>query len=435
MMFRVEVEVCSTRAVSTARHPRNSTRLLFVVALTAAMLASATAHANTYFVATTGNDAESGSEAAPWRTLRYAVSRLTAGDHLYLRGGAYTGRENTIDSALGRVPSGAAWSNAVTISGYPGEAVTIQPPDGMAAISLTVNAPQYLIFQDFAIDMANQTKGAHQNGPDGVYVGDGANHNRFQRLEVKNNTVNGFQISNGAGNSPYNEILDCVIHDNGRYVSDDRPFNNGYGAYVFTSDNLFEGNDVYNNGGYGLHFFNSTGAMDTSRNVIRNNRIHDNGIGGGTNYGVVIAWGDGNLIYDNLIYRNNGGVLAYIGSTNTGIYNNTFYDNRDEGVLSQYSAGVVVENNLFFRNGIAILDLNGDTTTSNNQMTDPEFVNPDTGDFRLQPSSPAIDGGVPIWEVIGDFTGAARPGGGAYDVGAFEFGGLPDTSNPSDVTP
>jgi parallel beta-helix repeat protein len=427
------VEACTIGAPEKARNRKKCSRLLLPVAMTAALLVSATAHANTYFVAPTGSDAQSGAQATPWRTLRYAVSQLQAGDTLYLRGGTYTGATNTINSALGAVPSGTSWNNAVTIAGYPGETVTIHPPDGLAAVSLTTSAPHYLIFQDFIIDMSSQTMGPHAGGPDGVYVSSGAHHNRFQRLEVKNNTVNGFAFSNNGGNSPYNEVLNCLIHDNGRFVAADDPYNNGYGAYVFTSDNLFDGNDIYNNGGYGLHFFNNSGPKDVSRNVIRNNRIHDNGTRGGSNYAIAIAWGDGNLIYNNLIYRNNGGVLAYVGSTNTRIYNNTFYANRDEGVLPQYSASVTIKNNLFFRNGTAILDLNSDTVISNNLTTDPAFVNPGAADFRLRSGSAAIDGGSTLREVTRDFTGAARPSGGAYDIGAFEFGVAGVPRPPSNV--
>ena len=47
-----------------------------------------------------------GPRLAPWRTIRHAVSQLTAGDTLYLRGGVYSSPEDTIDSQTGTVPSG-----------------------------------------------------------------------------------------------------------------------------------------------------------------------------------------------------------------------------------------------------------------------------------------------------------------------------------------
>ena len=149
------------------------------------------------------------------------------------------------------MPSGTSWQNAITIAGYSSETATIQPPD-VAALRFgsRLGAPAYLIFQDLIIDMINATLPEGRGGPNGIYLSSGAHHNRFERLEVKNSQGNGIVFSNNNGNSPFNEVLNCSIHDNGRYPG----VNQGYGAYVFTSDNLFEGNDIYNNGGYGAAF-------------------------------------------------------------------------------------------------------------------------------------------------------------------------------------
>ena len=221
--------------------------------------------ARTVYVSNNGSDQNNGTIGAPWQTLRYAVAQLRAGDKLYVRGGTYTGPANTIDSQLGTVRSGTSWGSAITIAGYPSEKATIEPPAAQPAIRLTTAAPAYLIFQDLIIDMINATLPEDRGGPNAIYLSSGAHHNRFERLEVKNNQGNGIVFSNHNGNSPFNEVLNCSIHDNGRYPG----VNQGYGAYVFTSDNLFEGNDIYNNGGYGLHFYNNSGATDVARNIIR----------------------------------------------------------------------------------------------------------------------------------------------------------------------
>ena len=102
--------------------------------------------ASPFYVSTTGNDANAGTSAAPWRTLRYGVSRLTAGDTLYIRGGTYGGGSNydyrIADDTI-TIPSGTSFSNAVTIAGYPGEAVTIQTPaDGNDVIHLATTSHQ-----------------------------------------------------------------------------------------------------------------------------------------------------------------------------------------------------------------------------------------------------------------------------------------------------
>ena len=111
-----------------------------------------------------------------------------------------------------------------------------------------------------------------------------------------------------------------------------------------------------------LHFYNNSGAMDVARNVIRNNRIHDNGTHGGTNYGVVVAWGAGNLIHDNLIYGNRGGIQVYTNSSNAEVFNNTIYGNAPlEGIMIQYATGTIVRDNAVYDNTINISDLGSGT--------------------------------------------------------------------------
>jgi len=311
-----------------------------------------------FFVSPGGDDRSDGSEGSPWRTIRHAVAQLQPGSTLYVRGGLYTGSENTIDTQLGRVPSGTSWSMPITIAAYPSESVTIQPPNGLPGIRLTNSyysgPPSYLIFQNFQLDMSNQTISAHDNGPDGVYVGNGANHNRFQGLEVMNNSGNGFMFSATNGNSPFNEVINCAIHNNGRYPGENR----GYGLYVFSSDNLFEGNDIYDNNGYGMSVYNN-GGMPVSRNVIRNNRIHHNGGQGGPNYAIVVAWGDGNVISGNDIFANRGGILVYTNSTNTEVDGNNLHGNGPlEGILIQWASNTAVRYNNISGPGIVDLGTN-----------------------------------------------------------------------------
>jgi hypothetical protein len=62
---------------------------------------------------------------------------------------------------------------------------------------------------------------------------------------------------------------------------------------------------------------------------------------------------------------------------------------------------------------------------------DPKFVsyNPTgTGDYRLQSTSPAINKGTSSYAPTTDFLGAARPSGGAFDIGAYEMGATTSTS-------
>jgi parallel beta-helix repeat protein len=318
------------------------------------------------YVATSGSDRNAGTIAAPWQTLRYGVSQLQAGDTLYIRGGTYTGSENTIDSVVGTVRGGTSWSNAITIAGYSSEPVTIRPPQSGNGFGIRLSGPaaSYLIFQDVIIDMVEQG-GDWETAPVAIYLSGGANHNRFQRLEIRNNISFGLQFSQNNGNSPFNEVINCRIHDNGSAgVGDAR---NGHGMYIQTSDNLIEGNDVYNNRGYGIHAFSGSGPMNVARNTIRNNMIHGNGTHGGTAYGMVVAWGDGNLVSGNVIYSNPGGLLVYTNSSNANVSTNTIYGNSPlEGILIQYATNTVVKDNIVYGNGADIVDLGASTVLSNN---------------------------------------------------------------------
>jgi hypothetical protein len=69
------------------------------------------------FVAPTGDDANPGTEAKPWRTINAALKHLEPGDTLYLRGGIYF--ENVYCAIAGRPDA------FITIRSYPGELAVI----------------------------------------------------------------------------------------------------------------------------------------------------------------------------------------------------------------------------------------------------------------------------------------------------------------------
>ncbi|HVG53701.1 MAG TPA: right-handed parallel beta-helix repeat-containing protein [Vicinamibacterales bacterium] len=325
------------------------------------------------YVAPGGSDSNAGTADAPWLTISHAVAQLRAGDTLLMRGGVYAGTANVIDSERFPVPSGTSWNNAVTIAALPGEPVILRPDGGLQAIRLTTSAPHFLVFQDFVIDMVNQMTPSMQGGPSAIYVSSGAHHNRFQRLDVGNNAGNGIEFSDNNGNSPFNEVLQCSIHDNGRHPA----VNSGYGAYVFTSDNLFAGNTIYGNGGYGLHFFSEKGVSQVSRNMIRNNRIYGNGRHGGTNYGVVIASGDGNVARENAISGNRGGLLVYERSSNALVEDNTIVDNAPlEGILITGAVDTVLRGNRVSGNATDIVDMGSRTVWAGSAARPPRRREP-----------------------------------------------------------
>mgnify|MGYP001768002774 CR=1 FL=1 len=83
----------------------------------------------TYYIATTGTDgaARTGSISQPWRTIEYAVTRLTTGDLVYIRGGTY--------SEVWDIVGYNGGAGYFTFQAYPGETPIFNGP-GSAANSI-----------------------------------------------------------------------------------------------------------------------------------------------------------------------------------------------------------------------------------------------------------------------------------------------------------
>ena len=420
-----------------SRNPLMTPALLACVIAAGVLATPAIASAATYYVATNGNDSNSGTLDAPWRSLRRAVSRLSPADTLYIRGGVYSSSQDNVDSQAMSVPSGTSWSAPITISGYPGETVTLRPPDNNPGLRLTVGAPHYLIFQDFAIDMSQQsdpTIGGRIpfDTPEAINVANGAHHIRFQRLDIGYTMTHAIVFStNGVGDSypSYLELLDSRIHHCGAATGDSGHggpgINNGYGIYTKTDDNLLAGNQFDSNYGIAITAYGS-------RNTFRNNTIRGNGTRGGPAPGINIGSGayplnsSDNLIYNNVIYDNPGGIQIYTNAVRTGVFNNTVFRNAPfHGISAQYyGAGTIIRNNIIYANSTNYSDRGGAGAPQfdHNLTADPLFVNIGAYDFRLQANSPAIDGGLYVADVTSDASGQQRPQGRAFDIGAFERG-------------
>ena len=75
-----------------------------IITFWSVVLASFSLYAETYYVATTGNNSNPGTNAQPWLTISYGCSTIAAGDTLYIKDGIYTGSANRIYN----VPSGSS---------------------------------------------------------------------------------------------------------------------------------------------------------------------------------------------------------------------------------------------------------------------------------------------------------------------------------------
>ncbi len=73
---------------------RRTVGLVLVVALALGMAVVPEAWAADYYVDTAGNDANDGSQAAPWKTLTHALGQVTSGDVVHLAAGTYDNPNN-----------------------------------------------------------------------------------------------------------------------------------------------------------------------------------------------------------------------------------------------------------------------------------------------------------------------------------------------------
>ncbi|HXU13748.1 MAG TPA: right-handed parallel beta-helix repeat-containing protein [Terriglobales bacterium] len=141
-------------------------RVLILFACTSA--ASAQPNAS-YYVATTGNDSNPGTQSAPWRTIQHAADTVHAGSTVYVRGGIY---EELVRISV----SGNANDGFITFRSYPGETAVLDAihatPEGRQGV-LTIQNQSYVRIEGFEI--RNFRTAQHHLTPLGINViGSGA---------------------------------------------------------------------------------------------------------------------------------------------------------------------------------------------------------------------------------------------------------------------
>lgn len=405
---------------------------LALILLSAPIVAEAT----TYYVSRTGSDSNPGSLNQPFQSLARGVSVLQAGDTLYIRGGVYTEKIDT------GTKTGTA-GNPITIASYPGEVAILRPVSSPCHYAIVPRRMHYFIFDGLVWDGIN---GCQE--PYAFRIVDGTHHMTVQNMEIKNGKYNGIYV----GDADHITIRNNKIHN--QVSPSGLPGERYYGIYFHHGTNsVIEGNEIYNNPGGGIHAY----PGPISNLVIRNNILHhNNSLASSPVEGILVFQGNptkpvtGVQIYNNLVYLNgvnqpdpgrSGGIRISNGVTGTKIWNNTIYGNKGWGInvqdgLNGPPRSTVVQNNILFANASGtIIDAGSGSTLSHNLTTDPKFVKGDTFDFRLQPYSPAIDGGVDLVDVTTDLKNVSRPMGAAYDIGAYEGdgSGVKRVNSPQDL--
>jgi len=251
-------------------HVRSTATLAAVVALAAVGVATgssapaAAAAPAPLFVATTGNDSNTGDLTHPLRSIQRAVDLAQAGTVISVRGGTYG-----LTTNLQITRSGTA-GQPITLTRYGTERVIIDGealPNTPAPVGGSIPRAQRGTVH-MAASYWRLIGLELVNGPYGLYC-DGCNGNVFERLSTHDNYESGLQIQGASsGNLVLN--LDSYLNRDprkngesadglaikegsgtGNVVRGARLWNNvddGFDAWMFTSPITVEGSVAYGNG-------------------------------------------------------------------------------------------------------------------------------------------------------------------------------------------
>jgi len=428
-------------------------KMCHILPLTLAAIVSfgSRASAATYYVATTGNDANPGTPDLPWRTLQHAVDSLAPGDTVLVKSGSYLGCRIGNSGQAGAVKTLKAEAGARVAVNAPGPSnkhssnIEVELFDGTVSYWViegfeVANAPHHGIDLRFTSFITVQNCYAHHNGTptvrgDGVFLAF-SDHPMVQNNETSFNSEHGVYHSNSGdyptirGNRSHHNSA-AGLHFNGDLSQ------GGDGIISFA---VIEKNVIFENGAAGGSAINCDGVSDS---IIRNNLIYNNHASGISLYAIDAAEGSSrNKVYNNTIVQPSGarwcinipassGVPSPTGNL---IKNNILYHpDNNRGAVLIYASGVtgfqsdynLVVSRFSINGGNSVLSLTqwqGLGYDQHSIISTPGalFVDPSNNNYHLKGGAAAINAGTALAEVLDDFAGLARPQGGAYDIGCEE---------------
>ena len=435
-----------------------------------------------YYVSPNGNDRNSGTIEAPFKTLQKAFDTVEVGETIAIRGGSYNERgilrtsgtqqqpitiqayanENPVLDGTGLIGNGNSdWGLLVL------ESVKNVVVDGLSF----VNSMGCGLYARGAGNEAITVKNCIARNCLSSAISFGADYNASSHITVTGNrvdncsqqfreaislrTVDHFEISH---NEVSNVIKESIDAKSG-----------------CTNGDIF-GNIVINGGHVGIYI--DAGFANTP--VSRNIRIYNNKLVNPQVTAIAIASEEGNEgcdihVFNNLIYDFNkaqGAGIKVAKNSDSGndgylhdiyIYNNTVVGRAQQGLYVNLGGvrNIVFRNNISMHNAsqMALNTANGvdpnEITIENNLYYGPVqtpgqqavtvadinavFVDLTVADFHLKKGSPAIDKGTATSAPTTDLDGLSRPQGAGIDIGCYEFHDTPThigatLSQPSQVT-
>jgi len=288
-------------------------------------------HATTYYVTTTGNDANDGlSESTAWRTIKHATEQISGGDTVYIKAGTYTGENVVI--------SGGTESSPILFEGYkdsPGDVTNIDwwdyetnrelDPTKMPLLDGGNRAEGQGLQSGSYTTVRNLQITNYRNG----IANWSGSHYTFENIIVTsigdiNDSYSGTGIGIYYSSEGGNTIRNCVVFNAA-----------AEGIMVYKNDNnLLESVKVYCDDNQTLYYSNTDYyfEIESNNNLIKNCYIERVGDLDHVGHGFCIK-GDGNSwegnIFENCVAKNmegGGFVVRHRSVTNNVFKNCTAYD-------------------------------------------------------------------------------------------------------------
>ena len=411
------------------------------------LLCASAAHAATYQVSPNGNDANTGSVAAPFKTLQKAADTVVAGDTVLVNDGTYAGfRVRTSGTAAARITFRAKnkW----------GVKITTPAPSGDVDL-ITVLSASYVTIDGFEVTgasragigvrtMEDETGGdtrnnivqncySHDNGlpsggaHDGIFTGFALNFTA-QNNVLDHNGEHGIYISNSADNPVVRGNVSSNNRSCGIQLNADASTQIDGHADGLISNWRIEDNVIVANGTAGGAGINLDGDVF---GVCRNNLLYNN-----LSTGIALYQIDGaqashdNLIVNNTIYQptsSRSAISLLDGANNNIVFNNILYTNpTHSGMDINDVSGFQHDYNL-------VSSISGGTLGAHESspLASTLFANSAQNDYHSKAGSPAIDSGIATFAgknaPMDDLEGHARPLGAGFDRGAYEAVGSSPT--------
>ena len=428
---------------------------------------------NTIYVATTGNDLNSGKIDSPYATVNKAAQMAIAGDFVCIKSGTY---KPTV--IIKPANSGTESAPITYYAEEPGKAIidgqssipTIASREGLFFISgkshividglRIINSGFFgILIKDNSSNVIVKNCSTYNTGASGIC---GATSSF---IKVLNNSIQRACYAPGGQSVNTSECITMASVNTFEVAYNtvfDRPENVNNGGEGIDAKNACKDGTIHHNIVYDLN--RVALYVDSYKMALKNVEVYNNivyncisglSLGceeGGTNTDV--------KVYNNLIYnctRTGMGIRGYLANGamfNVSVYNNTVYNCgygagpwENCGMLVEadnpLNTNIVIRNNIFSNNKIQIRTKNQSWLTldtnlifganevsgagTNTIIGDPLFVNAAANNFRLKVGSPAVDKASGTPTTLFDFDDKPRPfdgdgnGTAISDIGAFEY--------------